>query len=207
MGWLVPVMFFAGLVLISMAIESIFGQEFYTMNLWPKCLAGVVIAISVGILGYYLNVIKRQVMITPDTGVEVRQEAHTFFFIPFQYWGVIILVLMILVAINADKKKVESQSYLSAPRVNDLYFIKHDLIYNDVDPKFNYSAFKVSKINSNGVEVYISQYSFSSKSAMRQEYEAGHFNKPDAFTATAEPISNETLNEYFTSGGLYQVVR
>jgi len=207
MGWLVPLMFFAGLVLISKAIDSMFGQEFYTMNFWPKCLAGVIIAASVGALGYYLNVIKRPVIITPDTGVEARQDAHTFFFIPFQYWGGIIFVLNTLIAINADKEKAESQSYLSAPRVNDLYFIKRDLIYNDVDPKFNYSAFKVSNISSNGVEVYISQYSFGSKNSMRQEYETGHFNKSDAFTATTELISNETLNDYFTSGALYEVVR
>jgi len=93
-GWLVPVFVFGALILTQLAVDAFYGEGFYTANGWPKQAAFIVAAFSVGLLGFFLNHMKRQILIDEETGEEVgKAPAHSLFFIPIEYWAVIVLAL------------------------------------------------------------------------------------------------------------------
>ena len=97
-GWLVPVIGFGALVLSQLAIDAYYGDGFYTANAWPKYVASGFAALLIGPLGIYLNHIKRKNLIDPETGeVLGKAPSHSLFFIPIEYWAVIIVVLLVWV--------------------------------------------------------------------------------------------------------------
>lgn len=95
LGWLVPIIVFAALILLQLSVDAVYGEGFYTANAWPKQAAFIVAAISVGLLGFYLNHRKRQILFDEETGEALgKAPAHALFFIPIEYWAVIVLALL-----------------------------------------------------------------------------------------------------------------
>lgn len=90
-GWLVPVLAFGVMILSQVVIDALHGDGFYTANAWPKTVAIILAALSVGLLGIYLNHIKRGTIVDEDTGeVLGKSPSHYLFFIPVEYWAIII---------------------------------------------------------------------------------------------------------------------
>ena len=93
-GWLVPVIVIAALILTQLAVDAVYGQGFYTANAWPKQAAFIAAAVFVGLLGVFLNHMRRGLLIDEETGEVVgKAPSHTLFFIPVEYWAVIVLAL------------------------------------------------------------------------------------------------------------------
>lgn len=93
-GWLVPVIVIAALILSQLSVDVVYGEGFYTANAWPKQAAFIVAAISVGLLGFFLNHAKRQLLVDEETGeVLGKAPSHSLFFIPIEYWAIIVLAL------------------------------------------------------------------------------------------------------------------
>lgn len=93
-GWLVPVIVIAALMALQLSVDAVYGEGFYTANAWPKQAAFIVAAISVGILGIFLNHTKRQMLIDEESGeVLGKAPSHSLFFIPVEYWAIIVLAL------------------------------------------------------------------------------------------------------------------
>ena len=207
MGWVVPIIAIAGLLLVQLTIDKIMGDGFYTANSWPKSLALGFVVICVGLLGYYLNIVKRPRITNPDTGVEEREASHTLFFIPVQYWSAIILAFSIMIFFSNKKDREEYEGYISAPMVGDIYYINRKKMYDEIDDDYPYGALKVASVNANGVEVYISQYSYGDKASVRKEMREGNFSNDDAFTDNPVPMSNSSLKEHLDSAALYKIIR
>jgi hypothetical protein len=94
-GWLVPVIVVAALILTQLSVDAVHGEGFYTANAWPKTVAFVAAAICVGLLGLFLNYMKRQVLVDDETGEAVgKAPAHSLFFIPVEYWAIVILAFV-----------------------------------------------------------------------------------------------------------------
>ncbi len=94
LGWLVPVLVIAALILTQLAVDAVYGQGFYTANAWPKQAAFIAAAVFVGLLGVFLNHMRRGLLIDEETGEVVgKAPSHTLFFIPVEYWAVIVLAL------------------------------------------------------------------------------------------------------------------
>ncbi|MDJ0904560.1 MAG: hypothetical protein QNI96_00970 [Woeseiaceae bacterium] len=93
-GWLVPVIVIAALILTQLAVDAVYGQGFYTANAWPKQAAFIAAAVLVGILGVFLNHMKRGLLIDEESGEVVgKAPSHTLFFIPVEYWAIVVLAL------------------------------------------------------------------------------------------------------------------
>jgi len=76
-GVLAPVLAFVILIATQASIDGIHGAGTYTANGWAKALALILGGLAVGGLGYFLN-----------ARAKAAQEAtHTFFFIPMEIWG------------------------------------------------------------------------------------------------------------------------
>ena len=94
LGWLVPVIVFGALILSQLSVDAVYGEGFYTANGWPKQAAFVVAALSVGLLGFVLNHVKRQILVDDETGEALgKAPSHSLFFIPIEYWSIIVLAL------------------------------------------------------------------------------------------------------------------
>ncbi len=94
-GWLVPVVVFAALILSQLSVDAMYGDGFYTANTWPKQAAFILAAVLIGLLGLLLNYTNRQVLIDEETGGELgKAPAHSLFFIPIEYWSIIVLALL-----------------------------------------------------------------------------------------------------------------
>jgi hypothetical protein len=87
-GLLVPVVvavFFAG---IQTLVNHVMGDpNYWTWNYWPKALAAFVAGLAIWFLGRHLNKKKAADSPTPN---DVPPYYHAFFFIPFEFWGIII---------------------------------------------------------------------------------------------------------------------
>ncbi len=95
LGWLVPVVAFAALILSQLAVDAVYGEGFYTATAWPKQVAFIVAAFAISILGIYLNHMKRQMLIDEETGEVVgKAPSHSLFFIPIEYWAIVVLALL-----------------------------------------------------------------------------------------------------------------
>ncbi|EKE75233.1 hypothetical protein [Gallaecimonas xiamenensis] len=95
LGWLVPVVVVAGFLVGQLLIDAVLGEGFYTSHPWPKVAAAVWVAVLVAVLGYVLNYKKRPLRTDPESGRQWKAPSHTLFFIPVEFWSVIVLVLFL----------------------------------------------------------------------------------------------------------------
>lgn len=99
-GWgiLVVVLYFGIGILMQNLINAVFHDpEYYSNNAWPIFLTAVVSGLAIWFVGLRFNGRKGQILIDKETGHEVElKSTHTFFFIPMQYWAIIIMVLTLL---------------------------------------------------------------------------------------------------------------
>ena len=94
LGWLVPVLVIAALILTQLSVDALYGDGFYTANAWPKQAAFIVAALSIGLLGFVLNYMKRQMLFDEETGEALgKAPSHSLFFIPIEFWAIIVLAL------------------------------------------------------------------------------------------------------------------
>ena len=93
-GWLVPVFVMAALIVSQLSVDAFYGEGFYTANAWPKQAALALAAVSVGLLGFLVNHVKRKVLIDEETGEALgKAPSHSLFFIPIEYWAIIVLAV------------------------------------------------------------------------------------------------------------------
>lgn len=93
-GWLVPVLVFGAFLVSQVVVDTIYGDGFYKANDWPKYTATVTGALIVAALGYLLNYKWRRELVDEETGQPAgKAPSHTLFFIPVEYWSVIVLAL------------------------------------------------------------------------------------------------------------------
>ena len=93
-GWLVPVVVFGALILSQLSVDAVYGEGFYKATAWPKQAGFVAGAVLVGLLGIFLNHMKRQFLIDEETGETLgKAPSHSLFFIPVEYWAIIVLAV------------------------------------------------------------------------------------------------------------------
>ena len=95
-----PVIAFAALILTATAVNAIFGGGYFENHNWPPFLGAVLAGAAVWLLGRRLNGRPGRTMIDRQTGEEVElKNKHDLFFIPMEYWGPILVLLAVLLAL------------------------------------------------------------------------------------------------------------
>lgn len=96
-GWGLLVVIIAGLAMgLSQIITgSLVGDpNYFVKHNWPFGVGLLLASIAIYCLGRYLNSRPGKVMIDKATGREfVLRQRHTLFFIPMQYWAIILALL------------------------------------------------------------------------------------------------------------------
>lgn len=77
------------LVAMQLAVDGALGQGFYTAHLWPKVVGGLLTALAVGAFGYSMN------------RNEPGPRKHRLFFLPVEYWSVVVAALTLVMAVRA----------------------------------------------------------------------------------------------------------
>ena len=96
-GFLVFFIIFATVIGGQIAVDSIFGTDYWMNNAWPLSLSLLISGLACWFLGRYLNGRPGKTVIDKETGEEFElRKTHSFFFIPFQYWGIICGALAII---------------------------------------------------------------------------------------------------------------
>jgi hypothetical protein len=103
LGFLVLVIAFAAFLSTEWIVEALNAdQSYYQNNGWPKIMASVVGGALISLVGFYLNRTKDdRELVDPRTGermVFTTGGGHTFFFVPMQFWGPIIVIFGIVMA-------------------------------------------------------------------------------------------------------------
>lgn len=97
-GFLVPLITFIILLLTQLLFDAILGQGLYSISIWAAPFAIALSGVICGLLGLYLNknTKTKKVYIEKTTGKEVLLDrSHKFFFIKFEYWGIILIIIAI----------------------------------------------------------------------------------------------------------------
>lgn len=206
-GWLVPIIFFVMLLVTQIAINSSLGDGYYQSHEWPKGLGIGLAALLIALFGYHVNYKKREVAIDPDTGVKTQASSHTLFFIPVEYWAVIIPVFVIWMNHYTDQKDQEELAYITAPKINDLYLLDITRTRYEIDGEFKYGIFKVVNVQSDGVDVVEASYVFDSKKGVRKEVRKGGIDAPDYFHDTTYFMDTDSLVALKNSGDIFKIQR
>jgi hypothetical protein len=96
-GYLVPVIAFSFLIIFQLLFNGVFGKGYYSSNFWVSALALALAGIICGLLGLHLNKNQKRVYIDKLTNKEVLMDrSHKFFFIKFEYWGIILIIIALI---------------------------------------------------------------------------------------------------------------
>jgi hypothetical protein len=97
-GFLVAVFAFGASLAMELITESMTGDDtFYQREAWPLALAFVVAGVVTWFVGQWLHA--RELRAASDTvpaRAPASSAAHSLFFVPMHYWGVLLIALAAL---------------------------------------------------------------------------------------------------------------
>lgn len=205
-GWLVPIIFIVVMVIIPVVINSSFGSGYFQSNEWPKALAVALAALAIAGFGYLVNYKHREVLIDEEAGTKTKASSHTLFFIPVEFWAIIIPAFLIWVDNYSEEKNAKELSYINAPKINDLYLLDITRTEGGVEDEFKYGLFKVVGVQSDGVDVSDGRYVFSTKKAARKAIPESK-TKEDYYSEDIYFIDTQALISLQNDGDIFSIRR
>jgi hypothetical protein len=83
-------------LLIEAALNSLYGDNYYKTSDWEMPLVLIVSALFVYSFGTHMNNKPGRILIDPENNETVElKRTHSMFWIPLQYWSVIIIAVSI----------------------------------------------------------------------------------------------------------------
>ena len=101
LGFLVAVITFLVSLGAQLITETMTNDEnYYQENSIPLAISILLSGIINGFLGKWINNTKPKILIDKETGEEViLKNNHSFFFIPMEYWSIILVIGSVLILI------------------------------------------------------------------------------------------------------------
>ena len=94
LGILVPFVVIVTMAAVQWLADLMMGGGFYSHHTATQVTAALLAAVFVTALGLYLRGKGGRVVVDKETGREiVLRRRHTLFFIPIEYWGLVVVVL------------------------------------------------------------------------------------------------------------------
>ncbi len=206
-GFLVPVIVFASFLLMQISMDAIWGDGYYKSNEWTKTAAIIVAALVIGLLGYFLNYKKRTKAIDEETGDVVKSPAHSLFFIPIEYWMIIVPLFILWVEGISAEQDAKDLEYIQSPVVNDMYLVDYTGIFNGFDESYKYGVMKVSQVSPDAVGFIASGLSYNGKSGPREDVQEGKVDESKYFVEGIATFTISELVELKEGNSIYEVIR
>lgn len=193
-GWATLIVFGVAWIAGVIAMKGIIDIDYYKANDWPQNVALIGASILTGLFGYYLNYKRRSIHIDNETGVKTKSPSHTMFFIPVQYWGIIIPLVFSWAHMKSEETDAKELALLEAPLSGDRYLVDYSKLLNDYDNKYKYAALKVSTVSATSVVVLYSKQASTKKSGVRMALNDGSMDKADYFDGSKEYTISELIH-------------
>jgi len=206
-GWAVPVIAVASFVLVLIMAQSALGDDYTGQKEWMSFLAVAVGAGLIAALGYFLNYKKRKIFVDQETGKIEKSDSHTLFFIPIEFWAVIIPVLFIWMQSVSAENDAKYRAYLETPAVGDLYSVDYTKIFEGADDEFKYGVAKVTSLTADTVDVILADVSYNKKSGVRKDISKEKPSKDGYFSNETAVFTRVELSDYLESGAIYSISR
>ena len=101
MGFLVAVFVFGCSFGANLITNALVGEPYYDENKWPCGISLIVAAALCWFIGQRLANSRTRNLVDMDTGVEVTvRPDHSLFFIKMHWWGPILLVIGVTLAVT-----------------------------------------------------------------------------------------------------------
>lgn len=204
-GWLVPALYIISVFVVTFMSKSV-GTELDDFS--AQIMSAVVAAILIALLGYRVNV-RKQFEGREETKYKLlKGRKHTLFFIPVQYWALIVLVIFGYAALDKREKNELTQEYLSLPMVGDVYVVDYSKIEGEYEEGYKYGAMKIVDIDSDFVEFAYGDYVYEKKRSVYDALEEGNefadYDKDPDLTTYLERVD---IPGYSDSGAILRVLR
>lgn len=206
-GIWVPLIFIGVLLATSLAVDAIFGEGFYTNQFWPKALAIGIMAVLLAAVGYFFNHKKRQVIVDPVSGVRRKSPSHTFFYIPIEYWSIIVLAFFAFMGYQDATEKSKRLLLLESPAVDDKYSVDLTKITEYSDGNYKYALLKVVSVTPEGVELVASNKVYDKKNGVQQDIVNGNAKSPAYYSDKRLFMDKQRLLGMHNNGGIFRVSR
>ncbi|WP_286265029.1 tetratricopeptide repeat protein [Thalassotalea atypica] len=90
------------------------------------------------------------------------------------YTGLVLMILALCYwQYQAYQKELQTQAYITSPKVNDFYFLNYQGIAENIRPHEKYRLAKVTIVNGNEVSVVYSRYIYAKMSALKIDIKGG----------------------------------
>lgn len=206
-GWLVPVLVIFAFVLTQIIVNLMLGDEYYTDNSWPKYVAVTLSSCGIGYLGYFFNFKKRIVIIDEESGNTRKTSSHTLFFIPIEYWAIIIPLIFLYSEYHHFKMEKRDVLYLTSPIVNDYYITDFSKIFDDVEKTYKYGILKVIQVNNEDIDVVISNFVFERNTGPSKDIINKNVDSKDYFLSETISFNKDELLFLKENKAIYRVYR
>lgn len=206
-GWLIPVIVIASYIGTHYSINSINGEGYFEANPWIKWAILISDTFLIGLLGYLLNYKYRPNILDLETAEEHRSPSHTLFFIPIQYWAIIIPVFFVWQQYDAVEQDAQDKIYIASPEVNDIYHVDYSKIIEGMDDKFKYGSMKVTEVSSNGVQVLVSKLVYDRQTGVAKDIREDKTDNREYFTDEVSVFTHQELIEFEQVDAIYSISR
>lgn len=206
-GWLVPVIVIAAFVATQLGLNAAIGENTYESAEWPKYMAAGVAAALIGLAGYLLNYKYRKVAVNEETGEKHKAPSHHFFFVPMEFWAVVVPVAFIWFTHQATVDEQRMREFVGAPQANDIYLVDFTEFFEDADAEYKYGAMKVVGIHDIDIEVLPSMNGYNKRRGPRDDLRDGKMQEEGYFVSEPLLLPKDMLEEMVARKGIYDVAR
>jgi hypothetical protein len=203
-GWLIPIIVIVSLLLMQLSFNYFFGEETYENSEWPKVIAIFLSSILIAFLGYFFNYKKR--VVVRDEKME-KTPSHTLFFIPIEFWAIILPLLSLWMANNNIEKNKKYMILIGSPAVNDNYHVDYAKMYNYSDKEFKYGVIKVTSVFSDRVEFLVGNSTYNSKHSVNKIIRDGKFNDANYFSDKVVGFTKKELRDFKKNNAIFAISR
>jgi len=208
-GWLVPLIAFAGFLVMQLSLDALYGEEYYSNNEWPKLAAVLASSFIIALLGYYLNFRKRITVTDESTGKSKKSPAHALFFIPIQFWAIILPALFFYFESHIAEVEAKETVLIQSPKVHDLYSTDFSKVFEGANPEYKYGVLRVASLSPNGVTVQISELTYNLKTGVNKDVREGKTSEVSYYLSNEydTQFSISELSELHSKGVIFAVDR
>jgi hypothetical protein len=206
-GFIVLVVFLVVQFSTEGIFDAVLGTNYFNSHLWAQILATLSAALLVGLAGYLLNYQYREVYVDEETGQSYKSPSHSFFFIPVEFWMLIIPVIAFFHFSDAYKQREKDIAYLSSPMKDDKYLINHEIFSEGYKNKMKYGIGKVALVSSGNVAVQFANLVYDMKSGPEEDIKKHKVFREDYFSEQAAVFTTSELIKLRESTAIYQVHR
>jgi len=204
-GWLTPIIAFVAMIVTFIIISFTFEDYLAKDSDIPLAISIIVSSLLVGMFGLSVNK-KLKRLIDPETGEEHITPSHALFFIPIQYWAIIMPLFLFSGKLISDGRKAENIYAIEHATVGDVYHINLTKIFEEESSDYKYSLMKLVTINPEwGHAFVIARAGYRKRRYVRELLRDGDDKKENFYFDSHHTYTVKELLELHDAGAIQQI--